>query len=73
MDKLEKLKLLDTMLLDKMIFLMESDETNRLPELTNVISFLKSNQMVEEKKIDDDATTIRKKKLEEAKARREQV
>ena len=73
MDKLEKLKLLDTMLLDKMIMLMDTNETNRLPELTNVISFLKSNQMVEEKKIDDDATTIRKKKLEEAKARREQV
>jgi hypothetical protein len=70
MNKQEKLVKLDMMVLDKMIEWMETDETNRLPELGNAISFLKANAVVEEKKQDDDAATIRKNKLEEAKARR---
>ena len=73
MNKIDELKKLDDLVRAKMIECLENDSTESLNELTPVISYLKSNQMVEEKKIDDDATTIRKKKLEEAKARREQV
>ena len=74
MSKIDELKKLDDLVRTKMIECLENDNTETLNELTPVISYLKSNQMVEEKKIDDDATTIRKKKLEEAKARRnEQV
>lgn len=71
MTKLDKLKQLDEAILDKMLSWIDTDETNRLPELTNAISYLKANAVVEEKKQDDDATAIRKKKLEEAKSRRE--
>lgn len=73
MNKIDELKKLDDLVRAKMIECLENDSTESLNELTPVITYLKSNQMVEEKKIDDDATTIRKKKLEEAKARREQV
>ena len=71
MTKIEQLKKLDDLVRAKMIQCLEDDTTETLNELTPVITYLKSNQMVEEKKIDDDATTIRKKKLEEAKARRD--
>ena len=70
MSKIDELKKLDDLVRAKMIECLENDSTESLNELTPVISYLKSNQMVEEKKIDDDATTVRKKKLEEAKARR---
>ena len=74
MNKKEKLEKLDIMVLDKMLEWLESDETNRLPELGNAISFLKANSVVEEtKKIGDDAIEVRKKKLEEAKKRREET
>ena len=73
MNKIDELKKLDDLVRAKMIQCLEKNSTESLNELTPVITYLKSNQMVEEKKIDDDATTIRKKKLEEAKARREQV
>lgn len=73
MNKIDELKKLDDLVRAKMIQCLEDDTTETLNELTPAIMYLKSNQMVEEKKIDDDATTIRKKKLEEAKARREQV
>ena len=73
MNKIDELKKLDNLVRAKMIQCLENNSTESLNELTPVITYLKSNQMVEEKKIDDDATTIRKKKLEEAKARREQV
>ena len=71
MNKIDELKKLDDLVRAKMIQCLEDDTTETLNELTPVITYLKSNQMVEEKKIDDDATTIRKKKLEEAKARRD--
>jgi hypothetical protein len=71
MNKQEKLVKLDMMVLDKMIEWMETDETNRLPELGNAISFLKANAVVEEKKQDDDVLEQRKKKLEEVKKRRD--
>ena len=72
MNKKEKLEKLDTAILDKMLDWLESDETNKLPELGNAIAYLKANSVVEEtKKIGDDAIEVRKKKLEEAKKRRE--
>lgn len=73
MTKLDKLKQLDEAILDKMLSWIETDETNRLPELTNAISYLKANAVVEEKKQDDDVVLLRNKKLAEVKKRREQV
>jgi hypothetical protein len=72
MTKTEKLKKLDSLVLDTMIKWIESDETNRIPELGNAIQFLKANSVVEIQKQEDDALAQRKKKLEEAKKRREQ-
>jgi len=72
MTKIDKLAKLDMMVLDKMIEWMESDETNRLPELGNAINYIKSNNLVETAKSkDDDPIEVRKKKLEDAKKRRE--
>lgn len=74
MNKQDKLKKLDEAVLDRMLSLLESGETNLLPELGNAISYLKANEVVETKKTTDDAIEQRKKKLEEAKKRRnEQV
>jgi hypothetical protein len=72
MTKTEKLRQLDTLVLDKMISLIETGETNLLPELGNAIQYLKANSVVEIQKQEDDALAQRKKKLEEAKKRREQ-
>jgi translation elongation factor EF-1beta len=72
--KLEKLQELDTLVLDKMIEWVKSDETDRLPELGNAITYIKANQVVEDKqKADTDPVEERKRKLEEVKKRREQV
>lgn len=71
MNKQDKLTKLDEAILDKMLDWLETDETNRLPELGNAISYLKANAVVEEKKQDDDILEQRKKKLEEVKKRRE--
>ena len=71
MNKQEKLNKLDMAILDKMLEWIETDETDRLPELGNAISYLKANAVVEEKKQDDDILEQRKKKLEEVKKRRE--
>ena len=74
MNKSEKLKALDEAILDKMLAWMETDETNRLPELGNAIAYLKANNTVEAiQKSDEDPMEVRKKKLEEAKKRREVV
>ena len=71
MNKQDKLVKLDILILDKMIEWVETDETNRLPELGNAIAYIKANAVVEEKKQDDDILEQRKKKLEEVKKRRE--
>lgn len=71
MNKIDKVKKLDMLLLDKMIEWVESDETNRLPELSNAIAYVKANNVVEVAKQDDDALATRQKKLEEVKKKRE--
>ncbi|MCI4437196.1 MAG: hypothetical protein JHC33_10365 [Ignisphaera sp.] len=73
MNKQDKLNKLDIAILDKMLEWIETDETNRLPELGNAISYLKANAVVEDKKQDDDILEQRKKKLAEVKKHREQV
>ena len=71
MTKQEKLNMLDNLVLDRMISLMQSGDTNLLPELGNAINFLKANNTVEAiQKSDEDPMEVRKKKLEEAKKRR---
>jgi hypothetical protein len=71
MTKQEKLHKLDESVLDKMIEWIESDSTERLVELGNAISYLKANQVTEEKqKKDHDPIEERKRKLKEAEERR---
>ena len=71
MTKQEKLNQLDGLVLDRMIALVESEETHLLPELVPAVNYLKANNKVEVLKQEDDAVALRKKKLEEAKKRRE--
>lgn len=71
MTKQEKLNLLDELVLDRMIELVKSGETNLIPELGNAISFLKANEVVEKRKETNDVVEERKKKLAEVKAKRE--
>lgn len=71
MTKQEKLNHLDGLVLDRMITLVESEETHLLPELVPAVNYLKANNKVEVLKQEDDAVALRKKKLEEAKKRRE--
>lgn len=74
MTKQDKLEKLDTLVLDTMIKWIEANETDKLPDLGNAISFLKANQKVEDKASDEaDPLEIRKKKLKEAEARRNEV
>jgi hypothetical protein len=71
MTKQEKLHKLDESVLDKMIEWIENDATERLVELGNAISYLKANQVTEEKqKKDNDPIEERKRKLQEAEERR---
>jgi hypothetical protein len=71
MTKQEKLHKLDESVLDKMIEWIENDSTERLVELGNAISYLKANQVTEEKqKKDNDPIEERKRKLQEAEERR---
>lgn len=71
MTKQEKLNQLDTLILDRMIALVESKETHLLPELVPAVNYLKANNKVEVLKQEDDAVATRRKKLEEVKKRRE--
>ncbi len=71
MTKQEKLNHLDTLILDRMIKLVTSEETHLLPELVPAVNYLKANNKVEVLKQEDDAIVTRKKKLEEAKKRRD--
>ena len=70
MTKKEKLKKLDTLVLDTMIAILENKtELDALRELSTPVNYLKSNAMVEEKHRDDITEEI-KKRVEEAKKRR---
>lgn len=71
MNKSEKLEMLDRLVIDKMIAYIQDGEINLLSELTTAVQYLKANQVVAPpKKYDSDPVEARKKKLEEAKARR---
>ncbi len=48
-EKQDKLAKLDTLLLDKMLAIMESGDTEELSDLTPVINVLRNNQMVADK------------------------
>jgi len=72
MTKKEKLKKLDELVLDKMMSILSSpdSDTSELKDLATVTNYLKANSVVEEKERDDVTDEI-KRKLEEAKKRRE--
>jgi hypothetical protein len=71
MTKLEKLDVLDNLVLDKMISLMQEDQLDLIGELGSAIAYLKANQVTEDKKTkDNDPVEARKAKLKEAEARR---
>lgn len=70
MTKQEKLNRLDTLVLDRMITLVETQKTELLPELVPAVNYLKANNKVEVLKQEDDAVVLRKKKLEEVQKRR---
>lgn len=73
MNKKEKLKQLDELVLDKMITILSCDgDTSELKDLATVTGYLKANAVVEEKQRDDVAEDI-KKRVEEAKRRREKL
>jgi len=69
MNKQEKLKHLDDLLLDKMIKIMETDTTEELADLATLSNYLAKNNQVAEKpksSVEDDI----KKRVKEAEARR---
>ena len=71
MNKEEKLKQLDKLVLDKMIEILDKhpEDLDMLKDLSTPINYLRNNALVEEKKRDDVSDDI-KKKLAEAKKRR---
>ena len=71
MNKQNKLARLDELVLDRMIKLIETEETNLLAELSNPIAYLKANEVVEKRKETNDVVEERKKKLAEVKAKRD--
>lgn len=72
MTKAERLKILDDLVLNRMIKLIETNETHLLPELSNAVSLLKANQVVEPpNRGETDPVEERKRKLAEVKKRRE--
>jgi len=74
MTKQEKLEKLDNSVLDAMLSCFEDDTPEKLVMYSNAITYLKANQKVEDKASDEaDPLEIRKKKLKEAEARRNEV
>ena len=69
MNKEEKLDKLDGAVLDKMLEWIESDDTDRLPELNVAVQYLSKNSVVAEKKVSTREEEI-KRKVTEAKKRR---
>ena len=73
MNKKEKLVKLDTLVLDKMIDILdkegEENYTDELKDLTPVINYLRNNAVVAEKERSTNESDI-KARLEEAKERR---
>lgn len=70
--KADKLKELDTLVLDKMLQLIRDNKTEALNELTPAVQFLKANQVVEPpNRGESDPVEERKKKLAEVRRRRE--
>ena len=73
MTKREKLEKLDEALLDKMLNIMEAEETDTemLKDLTPVINYLRNNQMVAEKPKSTVEEDIQQR-IKEAEKRRKQ-
>lgn len=71
--KEQKLKELDELVLTKMLQFLNDGKYELMSDLAVPIQYLKANQVVEKEKPKDDALSERKKKLEEARKRREQV
>ena len=71
MTKEDKLRHLDTLVLDKMIEILDEhpEGLDMLKDLATPINYLRNNSLVEDKKRDDVSDEI-KKKLVEAKKRR---
>lgn len=70
MTKKEKLEKLDELVLDNMISFMRDKDFENIKNLTNAVSYLKINQVVESKNKDLDPTKERIKKLKEIEAER---
>ena len=69
MTKKQQLEKIDDLLLDKIIYCLENNETELLPELNVVVQILSKNNVVSEKSkssVEDDI----EKKIVDAKARR---
>jgi len=69
MNKQEKLKKLDDLLLNKMIKIMEEDTTEELADLATLSNYLAKNNMVQDKEKSSLEETI-KAKVKEAEERR---
>jgi len=69
MSKKEDLEKLDRLVREKMINCLEKNETDLLPELNPVVSYLSKNNVVSEKSKSSVEDNI-DKKLKDAKARR---
>lgn len=71
MTKLEKLEKLDTLVLDKMIKYIDENNTEAIKDLANAVTYLKINQIAEDKKNgNNDPVEERKRKLAEIEAKR---
>lgn len=71
MSKAHKLKELDEKVLSKMLDWIDSDETERLPELSVAVQYLRANNRTEDKKRENSEQDEMKRKIEEAKKKRE--
>lgn len=73
MSKKQQLEELDSLVLTKMIEWIKSDQTDRLPELSTTIAYLRTNNIGEDKAKQNSEQDEMKKKIAEAKKRRESL
>ena len=71
MNKKERLDLIERLLEEKMIEFLTNGETERLPELSTPANYVAKNNRVEEKAKQNSEQDEMKKKIEEAKKKRE--
>lgn len=70
MTKKQQLEELDSLVLTKMIEWIKSDKTDRLPELSTTIAYLRTNNIGEDKAKQNSEQDEMKKKIAEAKKAR---